>query len=370
MKTDKIAPYFSVIVPCCNIENCIDRMGKSLLEQTFRDFEVLLMVEDSTDRTLELCEALSAQDSRFYVSLQNCSGSPSSPRNNGLDRARGKYAVFLDGDDLLLPMTLEILYNGALRNHEPDVIQIAAEELLDDGQGNFKFLQKLFNYSAEDHDKVYSGPGSIVRIGKLHTCPKPMVWLGICRIAFLNEHSLRQYPGLIYEGEEWTARVLFLAERVLVLDRVLYRYCRKVYSIVNSGRDRDLRAIAVIMRSLFAFCASHTIPDDVYEVWQEYWLSNLFFWFFYPQETISNIVRLRALKILLAGEGKEYFHAFLKRSGFLRYLAWPFILLTRPARTPAWVIPACCYFRLIYYPLRRLQGKKPDIRSSAKANPI
>lgn len=345
-------------------------MGRSLLAQTFTDFEVLLMVEDSEDRTLELCEALSSRDSRFHVSLQNCSGSPSTPRNNGLDRARGKYALFLDGDDLLLEVALEVLHNGIVRHHEPDVIQIAAEELLDDGNGNFTFLQKLFNYAPEDHDKVYSGPGSIVRIGKLHTCPKAMVWLGVCRIAFLNEHSLRQYPGLIYEGEEWTARVLFLAERVLVLDRVLYRYCRRVYSIVNSGRDRDLRAIAVIMRSLFTFCALNQIPDDVYEVWQEYWLSNLFFWFFYPQETITHIVRLRALKILLAGEGKDHFRAFLKRSSFLRRLAWPFILLTRPARTPAWVIPVCCYFRLIYYPLMWLRGKKPDIRTNARANPI
>ena len=109
---------FSIIVPVYNAEKYLDACADSVLGQTFRDFELLLIDDGSSDDSGALCEKIAAQDARVSVIHQNNSG-PSVARNKGIQKAKGEYLLFLDSDDcyadttVLQKVTSCILASGA-----------------------------------------------------------------------------------------------------------------------------------------------------------------------------------------------------------------------------------------------------------------
>lgn len=109
-------PKISVIVPMYNAEKYLKLCVTSILEQTFKDFELILIDDCSTDKTLEVAESFT--DSRIKI-LRNEKnlGMPGAVRNIGIDAAQGEYTYFCDSDDAILPKCLETLYNTAEENN-------------------------------------------------------------------------------------------------------------------------------------------------------------------------------------------------------------------------------------------------------------
>jgi glycosyltransferase involved in cell wall biosynthesis len=109
MNEMKNAPKVSVVIPTYNRGDLIGETIRSLQEQEFEDFEVIIVDDGSTDNTKILCEEVISADSRFaYVAEDKKNRGPSYCRNKGYRMAQGEYLIFLDSDDLFLP--------GALKN--------------------------------------------------------------------------------------------------------------------------------------------------------------------------------------------------------------------------------------------------------------
>ena len=96
--TRKETPQISVIVPVYNSEKTLRRCVGSLLDQSYADFEIILVDDGSTDSSKEICDVFSAKDSRVKV-LHKPNGGVSSARNAGLDFSSGTYVAFCDSDD-------------------------------------------------------------------------------------------------------------------------------------------------------------------------------------------------------------------------------------------------------------------------------
>ena len=100
-------PFVSVIIPMYNAQRYIKSCVQSVLNQTFRDFEVICVDDCSTDDTAKIVAELIQQDNRVrYVRLPKNSGGASEPRNTGMRMSRGKYIGFLDSDDMYTPTAL------------------------------------------------------------------------------------------------------------------------------------------------------------------------------------------------------------------------------------------------------------------------
>ena len=95
-------PKISVIVPVYNVEKYLARCIDSILDQSFADFEVILVDDGSPDKSGEICEYYKAQDNRIVVIHQNNEGQASA-RNRALDIAKGEYISFIDSDDYVHP---------------------------------------------------------------------------------------------------------------------------------------------------------------------------------------------------------------------------------------------------------------------------
>lgn len=102
----------SVIVPIYNIEKWLQRCIDSILAQTYRDFELLLIDDGSTDSSGAICDEYAEKDSRVRI-VHKPNGGVSSARNLGLDKARGEWIAFCDADDYVSPHYLKNLYEAA-----------------------------------------------------------------------------------------------------------------------------------------------------------------------------------------------------------------------------------------------------------------
>lgn len=101
----------SVIIPIYNSEQYVKRCVDSILEQTFSNFELLLINDGSTDKSGDICDALAKQDSRISV-FHTANNGVSEARNHGLKHAKGEYITFIDSDDHVPKNYLQELYKG------------------------------------------------------------------------------------------------------------------------------------------------------------------------------------------------------------------------------------------------------------------
>jgi glycosyltransferase involved in cell wall biosynthesis len=105
-------PRVSVVMPAFNVEKYIERAVTSVLDQSFKDLELIVIDDGSKDRTLEMVQALAREDSRLKVIVQENTGRPSIARNRGIAQSTGEYLAFLDSDDFWFPTRVEKMVSG------------------------------------------------------------------------------------------------------------------------------------------------------------------------------------------------------------------------------------------------------------------
>ena len=114
-------PEISVIVPVYKAEQYLDRCVKSILEQTYQNFELILVDDGSPDNSPSLCDEWAKNDNHIYV-IHKENGGASSARNAGLKIAKGSWIAFADSDDWLDRTALKTLYDLANQYNVPMAI--------------------------------------------------------------------------------------------------------------------------------------------------------------------------------------------------------------------------------------------------------
>lgn len=105
-------PLITVIVPCYNVEQYLPKCVDSILRQTYRNLEVILVDDGSPDRCGEICDAYAKKDSRVVV-IHKANGGLSDARNVAIDQSRGEWVTFIDSDDFVCEEYVEMLYKLA-----------------------------------------------------------------------------------------------------------------------------------------------------------------------------------------------------------------------------------------------------------------
>lgn len=107
----------SIITPCYNAAYYIAETIESVLSQTYQVWEMIIVDDGSTDNSAEIIQSYCKKDKRIkYLRTDAPSGSPSLPRNVGINKAKGKYIAFLDADDVWMPEKLELEIDFAEKN--------------------------------------------------------------------------------------------------------------------------------------------------------------------------------------------------------------------------------------------------------------
>jgi glycosyltransferase involved in cell wall biosynthesis len=119
-------PFFSIIIPTFNRAHLIGATIDAVLEQSFSDFEVIIVDDGSTDHTKTVVEHYS--DTRIKLIYQE-NGERGKARNNGVQNALGDYVFFLDSDDLIYPNHLQIAYDAISKLDDPEFFHSRYEEI-------------------------------------------------------------------------------------------------------------------------------------------------------------------------------------------------------------------------------------------------
>ena len=142
----------SVIVPIYNVEEYLPACIESILNQTYKDLEILLIDDGSTDNSGRICDKYAQCDNRCIVIHQLNSGEAEA-RNTGLDHANGEYISFIDGDDYIHPQMLEILYE-ALQKGDYDFSMTLHKRTWNNEK--FKFINKVDYEKLNQNDLIYT----------------------------------------------------------------------------------------------------------------------------------------------------------------------------------------------------------------------
>lgn len=151
--TNQISPFFSIIIPVYNRADKIENTINSCLSQEFNDFQIVVIDDCSTDKTVEVIESI--HDQRISLIKNKVNSERCISRNNGIELAKGKYVCFLDSDDLFLPNHLLTFYEKLKKMNFPDCmifsnsyLQYDGKELLEKKVDSFHYPSR-FNYLLE-----------------------------------------------------------------------------------------------------------------------------------------------------------------------------------------------------------------------------
>lgn len=235
-----IMPEITVIVPVFNSEAFLEDCIKSVLAQSFTDWELLLIDDGSNDRSNEICRSFLAQDNRVKLIVKSNEG-VSCARNVGLEYAQGKYVFFLDADDELYDEALSSLYDiaektGSLITIGGYVYGSAKPEI-----SRSKGKVRLVDARQLCVDSLYQKRGTDTSV----------CWRLFRKTIF---DGLRFYDGR-YEDLEIFHKLLMRTERVAVTDCLIYFYRRHSSSFINSWSEQR-KDIVRVTQSIVASYSS------------------------------------------------------------------------------------------------------------------
>lgn len=214
----------SVIIPLYNAQNYISACLESVLSQTLKDFEVIVVDDCSTDNSCAVAESFSEKfGGRLkIISLSNNTGNASIPRNEGLRFSRGDYIFFMDNDDLITPNALETLYKFA-ENARADVVYMERGFLL---TGKNVIAANWDKNSSKITNPTLETQNISVRIENfLKTSYGWAPWTKFIRRDFLIANKI-DFPHVkISEDVLWSFKIICLAKNFLRIPNQLY-ICR------------------------------------------------------------------------------------------------------------------------------------------------
>lgn len=204
----------SVIVPVYNVENYIYDMLTSVQEQTFKDFEVIMVDDGSTDDSPQIAGEFAARDGRFKYFRQENAG-VSAARNFGIREASGDYMVFYDPDDLIPGRALEKMYKTAARAEADIIVGVMEEKNMGESviYMNSQKLAKKRDISPLDENFI----------GAWSVCNK------MFSSAFIRKNGLRFENIHNAEDGLFTFCALNCANRITGCDTVAYNYIRRPF---------------------------------------------------------------------------------------------------------------------------------------------
>lgn len=241
-------PLISIIVPTYNVEKYIRTCIESILAQTYRNVEVIIVNDGSTDQSLAVISDLICSHHNVKVINQKNQGL-SVARNTGIDVATGKYITFVDADDKIMPGFVSSLY------------QIADKTGADIVRGSFRDFNGNIPKDWAPDFNVPTNCGTIVLDQFLSSNISFVVWSSIYRLDFINSNHIRFTPGILLEDGDFTTRAYMLAKLVATSPEPNYAYRIRQGSILTTNNAQKMSLSEEKVISQFISMLKHEESD-------------------------------------------------------------------------------------------------------------
>lgn len=227
----------SVIIPIYNVEQFLSRCLDSVINQTYKNLEIILVNDGSSDNSLEICEDYAKKDNRIKIVNKN-NGGLSSARNAGLDICKGKYISFIDSDDWVSLDYIDILYENIVDN-EADISIVDFITKTDSNNNS--------NIENKNQINCYLQP-EILQKSLFYELPSIA-----CAKLYKSElfkHN-RFIDGIIFEDEDIMYKLFAASKKVVVSKYIAYFYFQREQSIMAVRRKKTIYLLHQIVGCLY-----------------------------------------------------------------------------------------------------------------------
>lgn len=222
-------PKFSIIVPVYNVEQYLDACLKSIQDQTYIDFEVIIVNDGTKDHSQDIIDTFIHTDKRFSCFMKE-NGGQSSARNLGIKKSQGTYMIFVDGDDMITPDLLQELSHVIRKNNNVDIIRYQTKKVdvkTNEGKnlrGNpFSCISGEAAFESFLHDELFDSP-----------C------LYAFRTCYWNKFQFQFTEGRIHEDFGLIPYVIIKAKTVIALSYYGYLYMERTNSVMTNPNNAHL----------------------------------------------------------------------------------------------------------------------------------
>lgn len=228
-------PLITVIVPVFNIEKYVKTCISCLLRQTYKNLEILILNDGSTDGTGQICEDYKSIDSRIQVIHKQNTGQADS-RNIGIDMAQGEYLTFVDGDDFITKDYIAFLYNLVVE-YDAQISHCCMKRYWSDEELKKVLCDQKETYSV----KVFNSEEAIENLCYL----KELNCAPCCKLYHRSIFEKIRFPiGYIYEDLACIYQTFHVAERIVFASKEKYFYFqRNESSLHGTFNERKLARV-------------------------------------------------------------------------------------------------------------------------------
>ena len=232
----------SIIVPVYNNEKYIVKCIESIINQDYKEWELILINNGSTDKSKEICEKYIKEDERIIL-VNSINNGPSGARNKGLELATGDYCMFVDGDDYIEKDTLSTLAKELEKNDFQIIIYGNYNDVFSNGQyienGENKYRECEFNNN-DEFKKIYIDLCNNYLINQ--------VWNKIYKKSFIDEVGTKFPQGVSYsEDLIFNIKLYKNLNRGKVINKSFYHYVNhkgdSLCSTFNVNKYRDMKYV-------------------------------------------------------------------------------------------------------------------------------
>lgn len=224
--------FFSVIIPVYNVEKYLNECVDSILTQSFKDFELILVNDGSKDSSPAICDEYAKSDPRVKV-IHKENGGASAARNVGTDEASGKYILYLDSDDYISDCDFfKQLYEKA--QSRTDVIVYKFKKYFEETK---KFVQCHYGFPELDkYQTVAERINYLVKTDSFYCAG----WSKAIRAEIIKNNNIRFLEGVVGEDQEWYYRVLEYVKTIDGIDKDFIVYRQRENSVTSTKNIKKL----------------------------------------------------------------------------------------------------------------------------------
>jgi glycosyltransferase involved in cell wall biosynthesis len=217
----------SIIVTVYNIEDYLTHCLNSITNQTYKNLDIVLVDDGSTDSSGKICDNFALQDSRCHVVHQVNQGACTA-RNVGKKEAKGTYLYFMDGDDYMHCDAIRVMYEAIISNSKYD-ISIIGHKRTDNFHEDIMSIGDNNSYVLDEHELMSKLMGGINDMELTGYC-----WNKLYKKEVIESLSFRQYVPM--EDFDFNLRAILNVRKAIVTPRVLYFYVQRPTSLVHSRK--------------------------------------------------------------------------------------------------------------------------------------
>lgn len=266
----------SIIVPVYMVEQYLDKCIISILNQTYKDLQIILVDDGSSDQCGKICDLYREKDSRICV-IHKPNGGLSDARNAGLDVAKGEYIGFVDSDDYIAPHMYEILLSNLLETNS-DISVCSFQWLKED---------EMPEIPGENNLYVFEGHSILQQLieNNLNTV---VAWNKLYKKEVFNKE--RYEVGRIHEDEFIIHRLLIRTKRIVYTECKLYNYIKHKDSIVN---NKTLKSLEDAWDAFEDRCVTLRGKDDTVYCWTNFQQLDMFRQCYYQLNGNQDAMKLK-----------------------------------------------------------------------------